>query len=206
MSRKIIGLLGGKGSGKSTVCNYLVQKYGAVKYAFADPLKEIARRVFDFSEEQLYGSQETKETVDPRYGFSPRWLLQKLGTEGIREVLGQDIWWETCLARILNDGPELAVIEDFRFHSEVDGFLGINDMLYDGESGETPVMIWRIERADDAPPMPNENDQHQSEQEWATARHTHLLKPVVHGIPALYSAIDRLTFDCGLDRKVLVLP
>jgi hypothetical protein len=114
----IIGLLGGAGSGKSLTAKHLVEKYGAKEYSLAGPLKEIARKTLNLSEEQLYGSQKEKETPDPRYGFSPRWFLQRLGTQGIRSVFGEDVWVERVLRTISDDGPYLAVISDVRFTNE----------------------------------------------------------------------------------------
>lgn len=114
----IIGLLGPAGSGKSTVAAYMAKNYGAELYAFADPLKEIVGKAFDLSDKQLYGSQADKETVDPRYNVSPRWLFQRIGTQGIREVFGPDVWANLTLERINKVKPELAVIQDVRFRNE----------------------------------------------------------------------------------------
>jgi len=120
----IIGTCGPAGSGKSTVASHLVERYGAGRYAFADPLKQLCIRTLDFAHEQLNGTQAQKEAVDPRYGFSARWFIQRLGTEGVRTVLGPDFWWRYALARISIDAPDLAVIEDVRFVNEADGVRG----------------------------------------------------------------------------------
>src|SRR5690349_10218769 len=97
---RIIGLLGGAGAGKSTIASYLVEKYGAKRYRLAGLLKEIARRTLDLTVEQVDGTQAQKEAVDERYGFSPRWFLQRLGTEGVRATLGQDFWTRALMAQI----------------------------------------------------------------------------------------------------------
>lgn len=115
----IIGLLGPAGSGKSTVAQHLVEKYGAKRYSLAAPLKEIAKRAFDFTDEQVRGTQEQKEAPDPRYGGkSARWFLQRLGTEGIRAVLGGDFWIKHCLETIERESPAIAVVDDLRFDNE----------------------------------------------------------------------------------------
>jgi len=75
----IIGLLGKNRVGKDTFAEYLIQNYGFVRYAFADPIKEIARILFNFTQEQLYGNQ--KEEIDNRWDISPRQFFQKFGTE-----------------------------------------------------------------------------------------------------------------------------
>lgn len=75
----VIGLLAQKRAGKDTVADHLVEKYGFVRYGFADPVKEGARHMFDLSQEQLYG--DLKEVVDERWGVTPRQILEALGTE-----------------------------------------------------------------------------------------------------------------------------
>ncbi len=202
---KIVGILGPKGAGKSTVSDYLVAKYGAVKYSFAGPLKEIARRTLDFTEDQVYGSQQTKETIDPRYGFSPRWFLQKLGTEGIRAVLGEDIWWERCVEQIIKDRPELAVIEDVRFVNEARGLLDESELVHavlsltDAREMKHGTYVWRLEGSSET------SDEHQSEAEWSKAPYTHIVKPEKHGLIELYDEVDRVALECGLLRTKLVL-
>lgn len=96
----IIGLLGRAGSGKSMAAKHIVETRGGRIFSLAEPLKAIARDVFDFSHEQLYGTQAQKEATDPRYGFSARWLLQRLGTEGCRRHLGDDVWVRATLRAI----------------------------------------------------------------------------------------------------------
>ena len=42
--------------------DFLCKKYGFIKYGFADPIKEIAKIMFDFSEDETL-----KEVVDERW-------------------------------------------------------------------------------------------------------------------------------------------
>ena len=51
----IIALNGKKGSGKDTMAKYMCEKFGFVNYGFADPIKEVGRILFDFTDEQLDG-------------------------------------------------------------------------------------------------------------------------------------------------------
>lgn len=118
---RIIGLLGAAGSGKSTVAKHLINKYGAKQYTLAAPLKVIVGRAFSLTDEQLYGTQEQKETVDPRYNVSPRWLFQRIGTEGIRSAFGDDVWWKLLLDKVKQDNPQVAVCDDVRFINEAQG-------------------------------------------------------------------------------------
>lgn len=83
MNKSVIGIVGPAGSGKSSVAGYMRDAYGAKLYAFARPLKEMCRAAFDLSEAQVWGTQAEKEAIDPRYGVSARWILQRVGTDGL---------------------------------------------------------------------------------------------------------------------------
>lgn len=140
----IIGLCGLAGSGKDTAADSLVQQGRFIKIAFADPLKRIARDVYDFSDEQLWGpsamrngpdiryprtelakqwtklpTAETLEQFTERFGgdsfLTPRYALQKLGTEW-----GRDCYSETWSAL----GVRLA--------KQLDGTGGVH---YDAKKG-----------------------------------------------------------------------
>ncbi len=76
----LIAVLGRKRSGKDTFSDYIIGKYGFVKYCFADPLKKGIQSFFNLSDEQLY-DEKLKEIVDTRWGVSPRTLFQVIGTE-----------------------------------------------------------------------------------------------------------------------------
>lgn len=123
----VIALTGPTGSGKSTVADYLVGTYGFRRVSIAQPLKEIVRRTFELSEAQVYGDFAAKEQVDPRYNVSPRWLLQRLATEGIRTVLGEDFWIDVACREIFADplGGRY-VIDDLRFLNEAKRIFGLD--------------------------------------------------------------------------------
>jgi len=76
-----IGIIGTKRSGKDTIADYLIKFHGYKQYSFADPLKKAAMEIFGFSYAQMWGDEKDKETVDSRWGISPRRALQLLGTE-----------------------------------------------------------------------------------------------------------------------------
>jgi hypothetical protein len=69
----IIGISGLAGSGKDTCADFLVGRYGFVKRSFADPVKKIAREVFAFSDEQLWGPSEARNAPDTRYPREHTW-------------------------------------------------------------------------------------------------------------------------------------
>jgi hypothetical protein len=111
----ILGICGRAGSGKTSVASMLQERYGAKRLSFAAPLKRMAIDIFGFSEEQVYGDAVVKETVDPRWGVSPREVMQKLGTAG-REHLGLNIWIKAALAQVKS--PGFYVVEDLRYRNE----------------------------------------------------------------------------------------
>jgi len=125
----VIGLLGKKHVGKDTFADYLVQEYGFIKLTLAKPLKDICQILFDFSHEQLY-DDKLKEIVDPRWGVSPRVLMQYIGTDILRNDIsriinvGSQFWIKKlrfkCI-NVLKKNPNAhIVISDLRFDNECD--------------------------------------------------------------------------------------
>ena len=99
----IIGICGLIGSGKGTVADILEEHHSFDKVSFADTLKNAAATIFRWDRAMLEGdtkdSREKREQVDEWWAerldildFSPRYLLQYLGTEVMRNNLHPDIW------------------------------------------------------------------------------------------------------------------
>lgn len=124
---KIIGITGKIGSGKTTLAKQLIAD-GFVEYGMADPIKEIGR-IFGFSNEQLYGTQQQKLEVHEHWGISARTFLQKIGTDVFREFLPTVIpdmkiertVWADIFNLIRKNNPDVNyVISDVRFLDEAD--------------------------------------------------------------------------------------
>lgn len=179
---RIIGLLGAAGSGKSTVAKHLIKKYGAKQYTLAAPLKTIVGKAFDLTDDQLYGTQIQKETVDPRYNVSPRWLFQRIGTEGIRSAFGDDVWWKLLLDKVKQDNPSLAVIDDVRFSNESLGLRNAGAYIIRLESDYKS-------KADHT---------HQSEAEWSRAPYDTVIRTRNGNLEGLYNAVDKVCYDIGV--------
>ena len=99
---QIIGVSGLAGAGKDQVATYLVEDFGFVRMSLADPLKQICRRVYAFTDEQLWGPSQFRNGPDSRYPrpdgtfLSPREALQTLGTEWGRSCY-PDTWAQLCV-------------------------------------------------------------------------------------------------------------
>ena len=128
-SPRIVGIMGKKYNGKDTIADYLCARYGYIKLSYAQPLKDICKILFNFTDEQLYGKQ--KETIDERWGTSPRKLFQFIGTDLLRNQLatiipeiGNNIWIrcvEEKINSLIKENPDtLIVISDVRFQNEID--------------------------------------------------------------------------------------
>ena len=180
----VIALCGPAGSGKSTVANYLVEKYGAQRYGFATPLKEMVRAALDLTEEQVYGTQAQKEEIDPRYGHSARWFLQRIGTEGCRNTFGEDFWTKQCLEMILRQNQRLCVIEDTRFINESHAVL---------DEGRIQGFVWRLHPVVDAESEARAAaaGSHASEEEWRRLDANLEIQPEKRGVPELLALIDK---------------
>lgn len=114
---QIIVISGKQGSGKSSLGRELTRRLKAptVTHKFAAPLYEIhdaAYRVL-----KGYGIERDPGVKDGR-------LLQLLGTDWGRSVLGENVWADACrnLAVIWADIGHNVIIDDCRFDNEFDAF------------------------------------------------------------------------------------
>jgi len=125
---KLIGLIGAAGSGKTTVGNIIERDYGFVKMRFAGPIKAMLGTMLACA--GVSGSRLTdmidgplKETpCDELAGKTPRFALQRLGTEWGRDFISQNIWVDTTMAQVQQvqaENNKSVVIDDVRFPNEV---------------------------------------------------------------------------------------
>ena len=115
----LIGLSGHCSSGKDTVGEYLVKEWGYVRFAFGDKLKEfllaIDPLVYVPTDSDIHGgvigNHLRLATLVKLYGWDKvkqlqdvRRLLQRTGTEAMRNIIDQDAWI-ICVdaARYAND-------------------------------------------------------------------------------------------------------
>lgn len=149
----IIGISGKISSGKDTIAEYLINQYGFEKHGMADAMKEACKYLFGFSAEQLHGDK--KEIVDDYWKVTPRYVLQKMGTEMFREQftkvfdsmkwVKEDFWIWLWLRwfEIREDNPVIKiVIPDIRFENEEKMIKNLNSPL----TGGIKTFLIRVER------------------------------------------------------------
>ena len=125
----IIGFMGKAGAGKTTAA-LAVQQFvlGSVIKSFSTPLKNVVRDLFLFSDEQVFGTYEQKTAIDPRWGVSPRTVLQKVGTECLRNMLCKDFHVKRMEAEI-EASDSAVIIDDVRFEDEAQMVLDRGGIL-----------------------------------------------------------------------------
>ena len=157
----IIGLIGQKQQGKSTFANHIIKEYGFEEYSFAGSLKEACKIIFCLDDEQMNGS--LKETMDERWGMSPRDMFVEVGTSLFREHLpsinsnfneeiGENIWvkrFEFWYAKWNKENPNKnLVVSDVRFMNEArviknlgGTLIGIKGKVHFHEAHITEMLI-----------------------------------------------------------------
>ena len=105
----VVGISGKAHSGKSTVSEMLVQKYGFERLAFGDTLKWLVNRYFDIPVHELWVDKKKPEV---------RKLLQSVGDLMRCEV--EEQYFVRVIEMALKDHEGFVAIEDVRYSNEVD--------------------------------------------------------------------------------------
>ena len=144
---------------------------------FGSALKDVVAKMFDWPRELLEGdtleSRQWRETVDPfwdeklsetlrdKFGggeFTPRKAMQVVGTDLVRNMIGQEFWcWrlQTAIEKELTEGHDV-VVGDVRFDEEI--------RLIRGMGGQ----VWRVKRGQD-PSEDQMSKLHRSETAWVNS-------------------------------------
>lgn len=114
--RTIIAFTGPIGAGKTTASNQL-EKEGFTRIRFAGPLKAMCM-AFGLSREQVDGA--LKETPSELIcGKTPRFFMQRLGTEFGRNIIGDDLWLRAFRHQVDTLPADVpVVVDDARFPNE----------------------------------------------------------------------------------------
>lgn len=159
----IIGFTGQATAGKSLSASIVSGHFGGfVKLSFADPIRDM-----------LLGLGLTREDMSERKhvphpllcGRTPRYALQKLGTEFGREMIGDDIWVRAAMNRAAQAHTfnDLVVFDDVRFDNEAEAIRKAGGIIIEvsrpglpprmdhaSERGVTPALISHYVHATDA--------------------------------------------------------
>ncbi len=186
---RILGIVGRKYEGKTTVARAAashLRQMGRTprESALADPIKQIAMSVYGLSEAQVT-DPVLKEALDVRWGFTPRWCLQRLGTEVARSIHPDT--WVRCLLRQIEEEKDSTVVwlvPDVRF---------LNEGRLLRAAG---AVLWRVHR-----PSVVSTDSHPSEQEIDQIPVDRTLRNDL-GLEDLYRAVGLALTDGRLPRQV----
>jgi hypothetical protein len=153
----LIGLCGAAGAGKDSVANVLVDKFGFKRYAFADAVRDAALAIDPFVDtitwEHMNPEKSGKQpvrlaSVVDRLGWDiakreipeVRRLLQVIGTEVGRQILGVDCWVNIVARKWYLDGYPDAVITDCRFQNEEE-WIDLNGTIVRINRQNNPLSI-----------------------------------------------------------------
>jgi len=115
----LIGLTGPAFAGKDSVAKHLMQYWGFRVESLADPIREGLKAMFGLNDRHF--QPHNKETIIGWIGKSPRQLMQSLGTEWGRDLIGRDIWvrrLEIRTGNLLRLQKMQVVISDIRMVNE----------------------------------------------------------------------------------------
>lgn len=137
--KTLLVVTGFKRSGKDTLGNYLVDNYGYIKAQPFACFKPAIAEWFGFSFEQMNG--DLKEVVDPRWGISPRELMQVFGTDLMRgdlnrhlpeleKKVGKSLWIKIFKEWYLKQPDGKYVVCDWRFPEERETLIDIPGVTF----------------------------------------------------------------------------
>ena len=184
----IIGICGFIGSGKDTVADYLVNFHEFRRDSYAATLKDAVAAVFGWDRELLEGrtkqAREWREQVDTYWSnvmghpVTPRWVLQHIGTDVMRNHFHKNIWVHSLMKK-LNDPTKNYVISDVRFRNEVDVILSQHGEIW--EVQRTPMPEWYSIKFEDQEDLARHMNiyypkVHASEWDWRLTKRNHIIR------------------------------
>jgi hypothetical protein len=150
----IVGVCGYIGSGKDTLADILIKERGYIKLSFASALKDAVSAIFGWDRNMLEGADSEsrlwREQPDEWWskrlnipGLTPRWVLQHLGTDILRDKFHPDIWIASLERKIeLNSLKNNIVITDCRFENELEVLrrLGATMIRINRNGSKEPIL------------------------------------------------------------------
>ena len=124
-----VGFTGKMMSGKDTSADFLTKwmllwkgpNFIINRMAFADSLKDFCMRYLGLTKHQCY-DQEGKKEYNEFWGMTNREILQRVGTEAMRNGFHPDVWAKITELKIKNsiDNGEFFIVTDIRFPNEAE--------------------------------------------------------------------------------------
>lgn len=122
MTGKLIGLIGYKGSGKSSLTDEALHTWDgvrAVRMGFADPMRDMIAAL-GVPAEILHDKARWDEPLEILCGKSTRHAVVTIGTEWGRQQIGEEIWTRIAMHRsekLRSEGKNV-IIDNVRFPIE----------------------------------------------------------------------------------------
>jgi hypothetical protein len=174
---KVLAISGWKGSGKDTIAAYLIEKYGFVRTAFADPLKDMTAAEYGV-ERSWMDDPKYKEApllhlpVNPQDGFSRMltdFMVKEFKSPSLEE---KQVYWTPRALCILKGSTNRSVDSSFWVKRAISVIKSgekslnvITDLRYNSEAKQlkeafgSDVVFLRIKRFDKSPSSdPSERD------------------------------------------------
>ena len=124
-----VGFAGHMHSGKDTATNYLKnsickrmgEDYIVTTLALAQPIKQFCIDYLGMTEHQVY-DQDGKAEYNDFWGMTNREILQKIGTDAMRNGFHPDVWVKIAQLKIKKaiDTGSFWIVTDVRFPNEAD--------------------------------------------------------------------------------------
>lgn len=118
MKRIIIGITGLARSGKTTASNFLVEEKNFHQISFAWALKRACSAMYGVHISKFFVGDRLD--VDPFWKITYREMLQKVGTDMVRNHIDPDFWVKRVAQQIsrMDNNKTPVVIPDVRFENE----------------------------------------------------------------------------------------
>ena len=153
--KKIIAVTGLKGSGKDTTADYIIKNYDNwEKDSFAGTLKDAISAIFGWNRKMLAGETPEDRIIREKpdefwsnklgYEATPRNIMQKIGTDVLRNNFDKNIWIYSLEHKIANTNKNI-IITDCRFKNEIDALRNLGAIIIRLERDPLPNWFKKVE-------------------------------------------------------------